>query len=507
MGATQEKKRRREERENGTEKRLVQNKQYEERRRKNKIRVLVTCSVLAVFVLVVVFFSIPQLYSGFEAINIDGESFSLADYNYYYYATYYSYYDQAVSTYGSYYSYAMPDNDTLRSETLSSMRTTVKLAHEAEAAGFELTDDMRAEYDEYIEGMRTEATDGGYSSFSRYLKDFYGNIMTEEVFNEQSQFSFFASKYSESVYDSYEFTAEELANYYSENSEEYDILIYRSFEIEAITIEDNEETETDETVDSETAMATAREEAAAFVDSVQSEQDFIDTAYEYADEDEKENYEDDNETLRHYIKSEIGTEVYEWLTAEGREEGDIAVIETDSACEIVYYIGYENNQYPLANARMLFIDIDTVLRTDYDSDEEYQAARETEIEEAMNEAEGLLEEFEAGNATSEDFAALSDEYDETSDRNDGGLVENIYKYRYESVIDDWLFEEERTSGDVELFYIEGDGYYIIYFESYGENYCDYIADMELRSEEHTAWLEELETTVESSETFWYNFAA
>lgn len=507
MGASQEKKRRREEREEGTEKRLVQEKQRELEKKKNKKRIVIGCVVIAVFAIVVTFFSIPQVYAGREAVNVDGKSISVAEYNYYYYTLYYAYYEQAYSQYGSYYSLAMPSEETLREEVMTTIRSTVRLAQEAEAAGFEATEEMRENYNKTVEETKQQVENSSYKSFKKYLKSMYGNVMTEKTYLDVSWYFYFASRYSDEVYDSYIFSPAELDDYYEEHKESLDVLIYRAFKIDGSAVEDDKETEEDETIDAETAMQNALAIAEEFASKVESEQDFIDLAYEYAEEDTKSTYENESATLNRKSIGDIESAYVEWLMDEERQVGDVGVEMGDSAYYVVYYLGIEENDYQTANIHMLYKMIDYIAPSNYETEEEYNKAREEKIEETKAEVQDLLDKFNSSGGTLEQFEALSDENDERNNRNDGGAVEHVYKYQYVDQINEWLFEQERKPGDVKIFYLENDGVYLIYFDGYAEVYRDYLADTALRDAAYEEWEAELEAGATSNIKFWYKFTA
>jgi hypothetical protein len=53
-------------------------------------------------------------------------------------------------------------------------------------------------------------------------------------------------------------------------------------------------------------------------------------------------------------------------------------------------------------------------------------------------------------------------------------------------IEDFIFSDQRSSGDTEIIYYENPdhytGYHLVYFVGEGETYADYIADSSLRVE-------------------------
>ena len=88
-------------------------------------------------------------------------------------------------------------------------------------------------------------------------------------------------------------------------------------------------------------------------------------------------------------------------------------------------------------------------------------------EKALEKAEELLAEFEAGDRSEESFGILALAYseDEGSYYN-GGLYENVLPGQMVESFDEWCFDDSRAAGDVDI--IETDyGYHIMYYVGEG----------------------------------------
>lgn len=140
----------------------------------------------------------------------------------------------------------------------------------------------------------------------------------------------------------------------------------------------------------------------------------------------------------------------------------------------------------ISDVRHILIGIDGGT-TDEDGNTVYT---EEEKAAAYAEAEALLAQWKAGEATEESFAALAVEYSE-----DGGVTENEGLYTgiypgagYVENFLSWSIDMSRQSGDTDI--VESDyGYHIMYFVD-GEPYWLYVAGTQLLSERTTALLEE-----------------
>ena len=87
--------------------------------------------------------------------------------------------------------------------------------------------------------------------------------------------------------------------------------------------------------------------------------------------------------------------------------------------------------------------------------EEEWAAIETQAQE-------LLDQWLAGEATEDSFAALANEHSADSDGTDGGLYEGVYEGQMVTNFNDWCFDESRQQGDYGIVQTEY-GYHIMYF--------------------------------------------
>ena len=152
------------------------------------------------------------------------------------------------------------------------------------------------------------------------------------------------------------------------------------------------------------------------------------------------------------------------------------------------YYGIEKSDLTDVNVRHILISPEADV-TDEDgntssSDEAWTAARE--------QAEELLAEWKAGEATEDSFAELANEYSaDTGSNTTGGLYEDIYPGEMVTNFNDWCFDYSRQPGDTGI--VESDyGYHIMYFVSdTGTYYWQTVAGSDMRYEDYTAALTEL----------------
>lgn len=88
------------------------------------------------------------------------------------------------------------------------------------------------------------------------------------------------------------------------------------------------------------------------------------------------------------------------------------------------------------------------------TDEEWTALK--------TQAQGLLDQWLAGDKTEDSFAALANEHSVDSDGADGGLYEGVYEGQMVTNFNDWCFDESRQYGDYDIVQTEY-GYHIMFF--------------------------------------------
>ena len=119
--------------------------------------------------------------------------------------------------------------------------------------------------------------------------------------------------------------------------------------------------------------------------------------------------------------------------------------------------------------------------------------------EALAEAEAILEEYLAGDATEESFAALATEKtDDTGSAATGGLYEDITPEQgvYVESFTNWATDPERKAGDTGI--IESTfGYHVMYYVGDSDiSYRDYMIREDIRTETMSAWHEDIMASAE-----------
>ncbi len=235
------------------------------------------------------------------------------------------------------------------------------------------------------------------------------------------------------------------------------------------------------------------------LERVKDEASFIELAREYCSEDDKETFKDDTATLalnikKSVVESQIGEDLAEWLYSADRKTGDKTVYTTDNYVYVIYIIktAYREEQ-PLVDARHILVSFDNVatelkkntenkIPTDKKSDVEVKTETAEDgtvitnegtsydialVTEAYKQTKAIYDTYMSGDMTEEAFGKLAEE--KSADTGSvgqntlgGGLYEGIEKGKMVAPFENWIYDEARKTGDVEII-MTNYGWHIMYF--------------------------------------------
>ena len=207
-------------------------------------------AIAVVFVLVAALLVVVNsgvLERSATAITVDGENYTAAQMNYYYYGIKNSIINSGYSSfYGIDTSVAMDKqnmSDTakmllqvtdegditwdqfFRDYATRQLSVQVMAAKEAEANGMGEDDDIRAEVNEVIDNITAGAKEQGYTLKS-YLKLAYGSTMTVSTFKKMMTLEEVATHYMQHYQEELSYTESQLEEYYQANSSDFDVASY-----------------------------------------------------------------------------------------------------------------------------------------------------------------------------------------------------------------------------------------------------------------------------------------
>ncbi len=439
-------------------------------------------------------FCVPQKV--LTAATYEDEKLSVAEYNYYYMSLFNravsisQQYDQMYQGYGSstYFNTSVdpaeqdyPGEDAPEDvktwadyfkHTASTVGLTYKALYkeatseEAKKNGFELTEDQKTEMNTSIdEAIKTLTENAERDDFSldNYIAKVCGEGLNEKSYREllerDSIVSYYQEWYQENVKTS--ITAEEVNKYYTENRADIDIASIRYF---TVSYAEATEGSTDPVYTKDQAKARANQ----FVAKVTDEASFIAAAKEFAPASLKSSYTDAAATLGKDLTkpnlTSLSEEFANWIFDAKRTVGEISVFDVEE--QKAYYIAYivspahKDTQTASADVRHILVQAET---TDADGNKLSNTEVTKNFATAKTEADKILAEWKAGEATEESFSKLATEKtDDTASASTGGLYEDIKNDgQYVAEFTEWALASHKVgdTGIIKTTY----GYHIMYF--------------------------------------------
>ncbi len=226
--------------------------------------------------------------------------------------------------------------------TVNQIKQMKALVDDAAENGF--TYDTEADYNEFISEMETGASEQGVS-LNEYCRMNFGEYATVARIKPYVEESLIAGAYYQELMEQNAPSEDEVKAYYEEHKDDYDKVDYRSF---VFTTDLDAEASEDEIAE---AMAQMKADAEAMAEARREGTDFNQLCLEYASEESKANYEDEESD---YSLAEGRNRAYitgimaDWLFEEGRNEGDITVLE-DTDNNRYYVVEFINRYYDEAD--------------------------------------------------------------------------------------------------------------------------------------------------------------
>ncbi len=420
------------------------------------------------------------VHRGFTAVQVGEQKVSALEFNMYYHDTlsnmlyYYGQYGLTASNVETQmYDEERTWADYIRESVVDQLTEAYVLYSEAQAAGYDYSADeyAQAQYDAYYKQLETSAADNEME-LDEFVKAVYGNQMKMSDFQEILQRRFTYVGYRHQLESGLSADDSEVESYYSENKDNYDNVSYRYFTIPYETVtytapaEGEQPAEGAPASEEEAASMTEENRKAAeakaneMLGRITSEQSFIDLAYEYADDDEKEKYEEADATLVTTGSATSTSPLGEWYKDASRRAGDTGVVDNNNGgYTVIYYLSRERDTAPTVDVRHILLGTETAAE---DATDEEKAAVETANADQKALAEQILEQWKNGDKTEDSFAALAREYSEDGNAALGGIYENVTQNQMVAEFNDWIFDSARRPGDSDIVQTSY-GYHIMYF--------------------------------------------
>lgn len=411
------------------------------------------------------------------AVEIGETKLSAAEFNYYYSAQHQqmAYYSQMYqSNYGysiGYDTSVAPDEqnstetdeegnaitwaEAFKKSAVEYAQTVVAYYEEATAAGYELSEDEKAEINETIETYREEAASSNYS-LNAFLRETFGPGFNEKTFRKQLEMEAIAQNFSadKSSELSNAIADEEVLKEYEANKKNYNYVDVRYYSIPFETLKANEgETDAALAERQKAENAKAEAEAKAVLEKITDDASFV-AAVKTAEEDKDTSVLTKISTYDSLVAS-TSEKAGDWAFDNARKAGDKTVITGEKGAYVIYVIkpSYAMNSVDVRHCLVQF-------------DSETEEVTDTQKQAAYKEAKALLDEWLAGDKTEESFAAMvTKSTDDTASAESGGLYEGIRTTdSYVEAFEAWSFDDSRKAGDTGIVETEY-GYHIMYFVS------------------------------------------
>ncbi len=448
--------------------------------------VIATMIVCGILLVAVILFSVITRSSMYlkqqQAVKVGDDVVNSVEYGYFYTSVY----NNFISTYSNYLSYIGYDSQRLPAAQTTKYgdQTWVEyfteqasaaavqqsiMVQEGKKAGFACDEAAQEEYvNSAISQIETYAALYGYSP-SKYLETMYGDGMDLETFCQCLADEYYASEYANHVYENIEVSDEEAEEYKNEN-----LATFTTFDGRLYTyaFKANDEESKAEALNKVNALVAAATSSEAFEQFVQDELAAKEAEKETEDETEedtdKETEKKDLTAVNGVYVSSYAEDVQEWLLSEERVAGDVEYFEGTNKYTVVYYDSTELKDYNLRDIEFAFVAIETT-EDDKDTEEDESAGNIKKKEEALAKAQSFLDEFKAGEQTAEAFNALGKAKTEGEDAplDAANSSEAVTNEGNNPEIEEWLFDEARQVGDVEIIEAE-EGYYVVYYAAENE---------------------------------------
>lgn len=349
--------------------------------------------------------------------------------------------------------------DYIKDVAAQQAQMNTMLADLADADGVALSEEDYAIIENFFTTIDSNARQNEVST-NAYLVSMFGKGATKEHLRPILEKYLLAQKFSTEKQASFVFTEDEVEQYYQENKNDYDRVSYRLFSIQA-----DYETGAEQAVIDE-AMNAAKLKASDMLGEITDEESFQQACIDFAkDENERISYEQSDRSLLGYrLKNSVsGTEAAEWLFDESRSTGDKKLVETSTGFQVILFVSRSDSSFS-------YVDVNHILIIAARGE-----AEDSEIEEAREKAESVLEEYLSGDKTQEAFEQLAMEYSEDGNALSGGLYESVYPGQMVMEFEQWSFDPARKVGDTDIVQTTY-GFHVMYYAGADEKSDRQIRD-------------------------------
>lgn len=494
----------------------------EERANRRSVALYTTVGVVVVVAAIIMMvWSSGILQRTLTAVEVDGEKYTAADVDFYFNSVYNSIVNQYMQQVGmtpfdtgtslkkqvydpesgkTWYDYILE-------RALNNLKSDTAISAKATAEGYELSEESQEQLDSTLAYLDTGWV--GYSSSREaFVRSTFGSHMTYDRAVELLKMQTLSNDYLQTQLNGIEHGDEDYEAYYTENADTLDTYTLTQFLFKASVATTDEEGNTIEMTDEEktAALEEAKAEQKALAEELKAKLEAGEDPQALAEEYSEQLY--SSVVSRQTTGSSLTSAYSEWAMDESRQAGDITLSEYDGSTYYNYYVvvfeGRQRDDTPTANVRHVLVAAE--------QDEGAEAPTQEQYDAAYAEAEELLNQWKAGEATEETFAELAKENSaDTGSAEDGGLISNISSNSgYVETFTNWALDPSRQPGDTDIVQNTGSstkGWHIMYYVSSGDPIWKQTTASALLNQDYEQLLEDATANVTATEGVGMNFVS
>lgn len=329
-------------------------------------------------------------------------------------------------------------NDAIKS--MSEHRIKFELAQDM---GFELTDDVRLQVYDHIEGLRDAVKQGGYPDLDTYLKILFGEACDEEFFKNELIREYMATKYETEINAVLmdEYSDEEIKAAYESDYKNFDFADIYAYEVKG---------------------EGAQEIAQKIAKDATSLSEFTKAVATHVSETaSREAY---PAVPKYYIDGTYSAEMGDWSFDRQRKQGDVSVFKTKNGYTVAFvYVPVYTKENCVSYREIL------LKKTDGSG----KALADEALLAVEEKAEDLFKQWKKSDKTQDDFAYLAMSESQGENASSGGLeAGNVAMNMDDGPLKDWLVSNDRKPGEVEIVETD-DAYRLVYFIKHYGDYWNY----------------------------------
>ncbi len=445
------------------------------------------------------------LNPGNVALSISYTDVSIGMYNYYYNSTV-KYYTQQAS-YGyveldptkSYTTQKTTDDDgneitweqRFKIDTITQLQRLVAYYEAAEKDGIELTEEQKKLIDDDIEQIKSSASENDLS-VDEYISMNFGENCGIATLKKMEEMSYKAQTYLRKATIEMVPSDERVKKYYEDHKEDY-----QQVEMCYLVMQYEDDTKSE-------VIKRAKKYASEISNEKQLKKlipvvckDLIDAYVEngtYGDADAvaEQIAKSSTMTVTRSNPNQLPQAIIDFLFDESNKKGSCRTVADDDYKAV--FIVLKNSGTTVSDDNVYSVRHILVMpetdKADDDDDTETAEPTKKQWEEAKEEAEKILGEYNSSERTEYSFALLAEQYsDDTASlssggSNFGGIYANTPLGQMVSEFENWATDKNRTYGDVDIVKSQF-GYHIMFFISNGPSYlaeCKMAVQLEMEDE-------------------------